>query len=79
MAGGPRPPRSASVGDGQIPPSVARLTRAYETGDVDGIIALFADDVWLTMPPAPLEYQEPRPDRPLPDRDHVPRRRLPPG
>jgi len=24
---------------------------------VDGIIALFAGDAWLTMPPAPLEYQ----------------------
>src|SRR5204863_5786587 len=36
---------------------VERLARAYETGDVDGIIALFADDAWLTMPPAPLEYQ----------------------
>ena len=24
---------------------------------MDGIIALFADDAWLTMPPAPLEYQ----------------------
>ena len=36
---------------------VERLTRAYEAGDVDGIIALFADDAWLTMPPAPLEYQ----------------------
>ena len=36
---------------------IDRLTRAYETGDVDGIIALFTDDAWLTMPPAPLEYQ----------------------
>jgi RNA polymerase sigma-70 factor (ECF subfamily) len=36
---------------------VERLTRAYEAGDVDAIIALFADDAWLTMPPAPLEYQ----------------------
>ena len=36
---------------------IDRLTRAYEAGDVDGIIALFADDAWLTMPPAPLEYQ----------------------
>ena len=36
---------------------VEQLTRAYEAGDVDGIIALFADDAWLTMPPAPLEYQ----------------------
>jgi hypothetical protein len=34
-----------------------RLTRAYEAGDVEGIIALFDDDAWLTMPPAPLEYQ----------------------
>ena len=24
---------------------------------MDGIIALFSDDAWLTMPPAPLEYQ----------------------
>jgi RNA polymerase sigma-70 factor (ECF subfamily) len=24
---------------------------------VDGIVALFTDDVWLTMPPVPLEYQ----------------------
>jgi RNA polymerase sigma-70 factor (TIGR02960 family) len=36
---------------------IERLTRAYEAGDVDGIIALFTDDAWLTMPPAPLEYQ----------------------
>ncbi len=36
---------------------IGRLTRAYETGDIDGIIALFTDDAWLTMPPAPLEYQ----------------------
>ncbi|HEU5389629.1 MAG TPA: RNA polymerase subunit sigma-70 [Streptosporangiaceae bacterium] len=36
---------------------VERLTRAYEAGDVDAIIALFADDAWLTMPPVPLEYQ----------------------
>jgi RNA polymerase sigma-70 factor (TIGR02960 family) len=53
--------------DSAEPPAVAgsaseqqlidRLTRAYETGDVDGIIALFTDDAWLTMPPAPLEYQ----------------------
>jgi RNA polymerase sigma-70 factor, ECF subfamily len=36
---------------------IDRLTHAYETGDVDGIIALFTEDAWLTMPPAPLEYQ----------------------
>ena len=36
---------------------VARLTRAYETGDIDGLVALLTDDVWVTMPPIPLEYQ----------------------
>ncbi|MCW2884447.1 MAG: hypothetical protein QOE54_4301 [Streptosporangiaceae bacterium] len=36
---------------------VARLTRAFETNDVDGVVALLTDDVWLTMPPLPLEYQ----------------------
>jgi RNA polymerase sigma-70 factor (TIGR02960 family) len=34
-----------------------RLTRAYETGDVDGLVALLTDDVWVRMPPVPLEYQ----------------------
>jgi RNA polymerase sigma-70 factor (TIGR02960 family) len=36
---------------------VDRLTRAFENGDVDGIVALLTDDVWLTMPPLPLQYQ----------------------
>jgi len=48
------PPAPESAAEKQL---VERLTRAYETGDVDGIIALFTDDAWLTMPPAPLEYQ----------------------
>jgi len=36
---------------------IKRLTRAYETGAVDDLVALLADDVLLTMPPIPLEYQ----------------------
>jgi RNA polymerase sigma-70 factor (TIGR02960 family) len=36
---------------------VARLARALEANDVDGVVALLTDDVWLTMPPIPLEYQ----------------------
>ncbi len=36
---------------------VGRLTHAFETADVDGIVALLTEDVWLTMPPLPLEYQ----------------------
>jgi RNA polymerase sigma-70 factor (ECF subfamily) len=48
----PPPPNSAVERE-----LVERLTRAYETGDVDGVVALLTDDVWLTMPPVPLEYQ----------------------
>jgi hypothetical protein len=33
------------------------LTRAIESGDVPAIVALLTEDVWLTMPPMPLEYQ----------------------
>ena len=36
---------------------VSRLVRAFEAGDVDGIVALMTGDVWLRMPPVPLEYQ----------------------
>jgi RNA polymerase sigma-70 factor (ECF subfamily) len=48
----PPPPDSASEKE-----LIARLTRAYETGDIDDIVALLTDDVLLAMPPLPLEYQ----------------------
>jgi RNA polymerase sigma-70 factor (TIGR02960 family) len=35
---------------------VERLTRAFESCDVDGVVALLSDDVRLTMPPLPVEY-----------------------
>jgi RNA polymerase sigma-70 factor, ECF subfamily len=34
-----------------------RFADAIERGDVDAMVALLTDDAWLTMPPAPLEYQ----------------------
>jgi RNA polymerase sigma-70 factor (ECF subfamily) len=34
-----------------------KLTIAYESSDVDGLVALMTDDVWMRMPPVPLEYQ----------------------
>jgi RNA polymerase sigma-70 factor (ECF subfamily) len=38
---------------------VGRFADAVEAGDIDGMVALLTDDAWLTMPPAPLEYQGP--------------------
>ena len=36
---------------------VARFVHAYEAADVDALVALFTDDVFLSMPPMPLEYR----------------------
>jgi RNA polymerase sigma-70 factor (TIGR02960 family) len=36
---------------------IQALTLAYESDDVDGLVALLSEDVWLRMPPVPLEYQ----------------------
>jgi RNA polymerase sigma-70 factor (ECF subfamily) len=48
------PPAAASPTEQRL---LARLARALEAGDVDGVVSLLTDDVWLTMPPLPLEYQ----------------------
>jgi hypothetical protein len=52
--GEPPPPTPGSASERRL---IDRLTQAYETGDVAGIVAQFTDDAWLTMPPMPLEYQ----------------------
>ena len=36
---------------------LSRLIRAFEDADVDALVSLLADDVWVRMPPVPLEYQ----------------------
>jgi ketosteroid isomerase-like protein len=36
---------------------VAEFVRAYESGDVDALIALVTDDIYISMPPMPLEYE----------------------
>ncbi len=37
--------------------TVAEFVRAYEAGDLDALVALLTDDVFLSMPPLPLEYE----------------------
>ena len=49
-----RPPAPNSPSEHRV---LDLLTRAFEAGDVDNLVALFTDDVWLRMPPVPLEYQ----------------------
>jgi RNA polymerase sigma-70 factor (ECF subfamily) len=61
------PARRSADADGHEPPPapdspaeralVRHLTEAYATGDVNAIISLLTEDVWLTMPPVPFEYQ----------------------
>jgi RNA polymerase sigma-70 factor (ECF subfamily) len=36
---------------------VAKFVRAYQSGDVDALVALLTADVRVSMPPIPLEYQ----------------------
>jgi hypothetical protein len=36
---------------------IEQLTQAYESDDLDSLVDLLTDDVWLRMPPVPLEYQ----------------------
>lgn len=48
------PPLPGSPAEQQL---VARLTRAFEQGAVDDMVALLTEDVLLSMPPLPLEYQ----------------------
>jgi RNA polymerase sigma-70 factor (TIGR02960 family) len=54
--------RLAETKDRELPPApkspaeqeiVARVTAAFETGDVDGLVALLTEDVSITMPPIP--------------------------
>jgi RNA polymerase sigma-70 factor (TIGR02960 family) len=38
---------------------VGRFADAFQSGDVESVVALLTEDAWLTMPPEPLEYQGP--------------------
>jgi RNA polymerase sigma-70 factor (TIGR02960 family) len=46
------PPGSARARD-----VTRRFADAFTADDIDGLVALLTDEAWLTMPPAPHEYQ----------------------
>jgi RNA polymerase sigma-70 factor (TIGR02960 family) len=48
------PPASDSPSEDAI---VARFVRAYESADLDALVALLTDDVFISMPPMPFEYE----------------------
>jgi RNA polymerase sigma-70 factor (TIGR02960 family) len=48
------PPTSGSPAEEAL---VARFARAWESADLDGLVALLTDDVFVSMPPIPFEYQ----------------------
>jgi RNA polymerase sigma-70 factor (TIGR02960 family) len=50
----PRPPASDSPSERAI---VAKFVSAYESADLAALVALFTDDVFMSMPPMAFEYQ----------------------
>jgi RNA polymerase sigma-70 factor (TIGR02960 family) len=58
--------RWPTTGDREPPPAagspaeealVARFVRAWESADLGALVALLTDDVFMSMPPMPLEYE----------------------
>jgi len=48
------PPAPGSPAEDAI---VAKFVSAYESGDLDALVALLTDDVFISMPPMPFEYE----------------------
>jgi RNA polymerase sigma-70 factor (TIGR02960 family) len=49
-----RPPARGSPAEDTI---VAKFVSAYESADLDALVALLTDDVFISMPPMPYEYE----------------------
>jgi RNA polymerase sigma-70 factor (ECF subfamily) len=49
-----RPPAAGSPSEDAI---VAKFVGAYESADLDAVVALLTDDVFMSMPPMPFEYE----------------------
>jgi RNA polymerase sigma-70 factor (TIGR02960 family) len=53
-AGREPPPASGSPAEDAI---VAKFVTAYESANLDALVALLTDDVFISMPPMPFEYE----------------------
>ena len=53
-AGREPPPASGSPSEDAI---VTKFVSAYEAADLDAVVALLTNDVFMSMPPMPLEYE----------------------
>jgi len=53
-AGHQPPPAASSPAEGAI---VATFARAWESADLDALVALLTDDVFIAMPPEPFGYE----------------------
>jgi RNA polymerase sigma-70 factor (ECF subfamily) len=53
-AGREPPPASGSPAEEAI---VAKFVRAWESADLDALVALLTDEVFMSMPPMPFEYE----------------------
>ena len=56
----PRPPtanRRPPAGSPAEDAIVAKFVRAWESADLDALVALLTDDVFISMPPMPFEYE----------------------
>jgi RNA polymerase sigma-70 factor (TIGR02960 family) len=51
-----RPP-SPAAGSPAEEALITAFTRAWESADMDALVALLTDDVFMSMPPMPLEYE----------------------
>jgi RNA polymerase sigma-70 factor (TIGR02960 family) len=52
------PPESpAAAGSPAADAIVARFVRAYSAADLDALVALLTDDVFISMPPMPFQYE----------------------
>jgi RNA polymerase sigma-70 factor (TIGR02960 family) len=52
-----RPASTPAPGSAAEQAIVAEFARAYQAGDLDAVVALLTDDVFVSMPPIPLEYR----------------------